>query len=818
MVIIWFKPDNQGWPKKISRKDQLLQIRDFDFYSTGTYLCSISSEHVTKTLNLTIKSKNGNQIQVKFEKSYYELKDNDKTEISCKTYPKFDKEQNLIQNIQWLINDKDISSYRNLYAHGSKLYVMGAYQDLHGVLTCRAISKKGHFIEDTAVIRMNKQKSLYINIYPKISNPSIGDKIEIFCYLESLPDNKDLSNVEFEWRKDGNLVRESNFLIINKQRSLSLTITSLQDSGLYSCQAFDQDNLKSNIGKVNIDVMDSKKENVQIEIKSNKLIKNRKIFLKQSDNITLDCLVKSSELVLPSNWFKVEGSLNSEYHLISNDGSRMTIMNIQPIHSGRYSCINLFGNSISQQISDYVEIIVEKYEPIEIYTEFHEEKDQYIIECFIKNGYPIPELNWVKVQSESRKNVIRYFPNSHIEIILDKKNNDIYGSYECRASNKFETKSKYFDVEKKMPKIEEFIVDINKERIVLSEGDSTEIKCNLIGSSFFNKEIEWFLNDKLISLAKNFNFKANFNVLKINDVKKDQNGTIKCVVYEYPQNKSDSVILEVEENREIYQVEIEPKDPQLYEGDSIELKCRIKPNYLNTNPKILKYTWIKSGETIGNNETIEINPIRLNSAGDYYCKVESKVTSRSSNLAKSRLTILSVPTTFVNQGENKTIECGLNFTNYMKFEWSKIGMDLDKETHISENSLLHIKNFKVKDRGDYVCKAYYSETDYHVKYIRVEVNLVEKPLIITSPSQNDIDLYRKYPSVRCEVIAGLPRPTVEWRRVDGRPMSNRVEIKNNILNIRDTQPEDYGAYECVAKNEFGQDSKQIMINKPISLY
>ena len=811
MVYIWQRPEKPALPRNFFRDDELLKIRNFDSFNSGLYICSISTENETKTLNIKIIAKNQNELKIRFKKSYYELSDNKQAEISCNTYPISN------ETIEWFINEKNASDYKNLIVNGSKIFILNANQSLHGVITCRTKSKSGMTVEDTAVIRMNKKNTLYIDTYPKLSKPNIGDKITITCFLEPLKDNEVLGRIEYEWRKDRIPVRESNLLSIDRQGNLNLTITSLQDTGLYTCQAFSED-LKSNIGKVYVDVFDDKKEAIEIEIKSHKTIKEKKIYVKQSDSFTLECVIKSNEPIVQPKWYLIDGSLNSEHHLVSNNGSQITIKNIQPDHAGKYACYDYLKLN---QIYSYLEVIVDKYTPINIYTEFSENEKNYIIECFVKDGYPFPQLEWIKAPKDLKKFSINQYAKSHIEILIEKNGIDIYGEYECRAENKYDSKSKIYKLGRKIEttSAEEISVDIPDEKIVLLEGSNRKIDCNLKGNQSLIKNIDWYLNETNINSNQLSNFKAFDNVLIINNIQINQKGKLKCVLRVDSISKSDSVILEVSEN---LKVDIEPKDPTHYEGDYLEFRCNIESDIYNLNPKNFKYTWYKSDKIIGNEQVLVLDRINLSSAGEYHCKVEKYRKARFSGSAKTKLIILSIPMTIGFLGENKTLECGLNSTNYMRYEWYKFSKqtetELEKERQIPSKNFLHLKNLKTEDRGDYICKAYYGDTVYDIKYIRIEVNKKEKPQLLISPSQEQIDSFGNYKSIKCEVVAGFPQPEIEWRRQDLKPMSGRVEIKNGVLSMKNINPYDYGEYECVAKNEFGEDLKKITINKPISLY
>ena len=64
----------------------------------------------------------------------------------------------------------------------------------------------------------------------------------------------------------------------------------------------------------------------------------------------------------------------------------------------------------------------------------------------------------------------------------------------------------------------------------------------------------------------------------------------------------------------------------------------------------------------------------------------------------------------------------------------------------------------------------------------------------------------------CNVEAGYPTPILEWKRLDGKPFSSRVQqipllgasLPSSSLSIQGAELADFGAYECIAKNSLGK--------------
>ena len=66
---------------------------------------------------------------------------------------------------------------------------------------------------------------------------------------------------------------------------------------------------------------------------------------------------------------------------------------------------------------------------------------------------------------------------------------------------------------------------------------------------------------------------------------------------------------------------------------------------------------------------------------------------------------------------------------------------------------------------------------------------------------------------QCRVVAGIPTPTIEWKRADGRALSRNVAIQQDgsLLEIKNAGQEEFGMYECVARNDEGESVGRITL-------
>jgi len=98
--------------------------------------------------------------------------------------------------------------------------------------------------------------------------------------------------------------------------------------------------------------------------------------------------------------------------------------------------------------------------------------------------------------------------------------------------------------------------------------------------------------------------------------------------------------------------------------------------------------------------------------------------------------------------------------------------------------------------------------------VRVEVEAREPPKLEIYPQQAELELdYGSGAYAQCRVVAGIPTPTIEWKRADGRALSQNVAIQQDgsLLEIKNAGQDEFGMYECVAKNDEGESVGRINI-------
>lgn len=62
---------------------------------------------------------------------------------------------------------------------------------------------------------------------------------------------------------------------------------------------------------------------------------------------------------------------------------------------------------------------------------------------------------------------------------------------------------------------------------------------------------------------------------------------------------------------------------------------------------------------------------------------------------------------------------------------------------------------------------------------------------------------------RCKA-SGIPTPSITWKRLDS-DLPDGALVRNGLLTIPSTGPEDAGTYTCKAVNDEGEDSTNVLL-------
>ncbi|XP_055325726.1 hemicentin-2-like [Sitodiplosis mosellana] len=169
----------------------------------------------------------------------------------------------------------------------------------------------------------------------------------------------------------------------------------------------------------------------------------------------------------------------------------------------------------------------------------------------------------------------------------------------------------------------------------------------------------------------------------------------------------------------------------------------------------------------------------------------------------------------VEQNTDFTLPCKAVGKKFVKAIWQKM-YDKNLGPNVQQiGNVLKISNAQPINHGIYQCTIEENcQNATATTFIAIEPRKV--PVIKIYPSESQVVDVGQQVMLDCRVMAGFPKPNVQWIRRDLKPLSYRIEQQMpwrpaGLMIIRDITVEEAGEYECQASNIAGKVSEMISI-------
>lgn len=197
--------------------------------------------------------------------------------------------------------------------------------------------------------------------------------------------------------------------------------------------------------------------------------------------------------------------------------------------------------------------------------------------------------------------------------------------------------------------------------------------------------------------------------------------------------------------------------------------------------------------------------------GLYTCTAKN---AHGTTQAHARLTLESesaIPTVRVEpekqtiiQGQSGELRCIASGVPTPTITWQKIGNELAPVKHLVVGNSLIIEKAVVEDRGLYMCRAENREGIAQGAAI-VEIERREVPLVEIFPQPSQVVIRGASALFQCRVVAGIPSPTLEWRRAEGTSFTTNTEVlEGGVIRFNSVTGYEDGTYICTAENIAGR--------------
>jgi hypothetical protein len=361
--------------------------------------------------------------------------------------------------------------------------------------------------------------------------------------------------------------------------------------------------------------------------------------------------------------------------------------------------------------------------------------------------------------------------------------------------------------------------------------------------------VVWLFNDNPVNTLSNVYPRG--NVLTVRDAAYELNGYFTCrAVAPSGQSAQDLALVRVMQREEESE---QPQQPQPYPGEEVEQRFDVEISPRSANPSTgetirfscvvrgdnsgqFRYRWsrqggseLPAGSDPNDSGILTLFNLQEQDSGVYICEVDNLRNGQTSRAvaqlavaasgaaaaaAEAPLKIEVVPSVAnLIQGRDAEFVCNVQGGRNPTVAWKRINENLDPARHVVMGNKLLIRGVEPNDRGYFECQAE-SGSENVREYVRVDVEAREAPRIELYPQQEQIEIdYNSGMYAQCRVVAGIPTPKIEWRRSDGRPISDKVIItqEGSLLEIREAGSAEFGTYECVAKNDEGESSARLTV-------
>ena len=259
-------------------------------------------------------------------------------------------------------------------------------------------------------------------------------------------------------------------------------------------------------------------------------------------------------------------------------------------------------------------------------------------------------------------------------------------------------------------------------------------------------------------------------------------------------------------------LKVSPRNSYQTSGETARLNCGAfasadSSSLYKPGSEDLRFTWSKQDGSLSGGSDINANLLTLfnlheRDSGSYVCEVEDASTGvRYSGSAYLRVTAsasdatapspgkplsISVTPKEANllQGQSAEFNCQVEGGSSPSIVWKRVGSGgaLNRGRHEQQDSRLVITAALPDDRGYFECEAT-SGAESVRDYVRVDVEAREEPKLEIFPQERQVELDQGGTFyAQCRVMAGVPRPSIEWSRIDKQPFSSRVSITQVTCN------------------------------------
>ncbi|XP_036412870.1 B-cell receptor CD22-like [Colossoma macropomum] len=243
------------------------------------------------------------------------------------------------------------------------------------------------------------------------------------------------------------------------------------------------------------------------------------------------------------------------------------------------------------------------------------------------------------------------------------------------------------------------------------------------------------------------------------------------------------------------------------EGNTTRLTCKTTCT-LTDRPT---YIWYKNGHRIGTNDeennTLSLQPTRIEDTGSYSCAVKgyehlpSPAVPLSVRWAPKNITVSISPSGKIVEGSSVTLNCSSDANPPVKiYTWLK------GSTSVGEGKTYSIPNIRSEDSGEYTCHCRNDHGQRRSTAVQINVAYAPKGVSVSiSPSGEIVE--GSLVTLTCSSDANPPVKNYTWFK------GSTSVGEGKTYSISNIRSEDSGEYTCQSRNEHGErNSTAVQLN------
>eukprot|EP00794_Sanderia_malayensis_P015275 gene15275-16851_t len=645
-----------------------------------------------------------------------------------------------------------------------------------GQYSCTASNVAGKTTRRAMLYVKAPGRSLSVSVFPKVHKTKIGDSVAFTCVASGRP----LPVVS--WTILNGKMPSSATI---RNGVLTITVASLNDSGIYLCTA------KNPYGAASAKV----KLKVYERISPLKVTLQPHILkLSEGGSAQLVCNISGDVSVI--TWSKSDGVLSINHAV--HDGNILNITNANAKDEGKYFCTASNNEGFAQASAT---VTITRKDPPQI-TIFPATKrvteigDKVHFRCTVTQGKPIRSIAWYNSDGSLILGRDGRQTSQVDELLLqfDKVEKKDAGDYICTAKNEhgYARATTVLDVSGK-PKIK--LRPRGTYHAVT--GDDVMFECESSGYPVPN--VGWVLPTSAEALGASLSSWPGYGRIQMK-ARKEVSGTYHCNASNEEGISYDSVIVSVTNQTEKPAVVVSPTIVKAIVGQRVEIKCE---QFGVPSPEFI---WVKlrrnaKSLVVSSDAIFVIDDMRMSDAGSYACRAWNRLGIAQANAE----IIVSVPPTVIASPHSVTVLGGRSFSLDCQtrqglpkpsITWTRPGrQDLPGDSSVV-NGTLHVINAKFEDAGVYECVA---QNRGGNATAAINVTVLVPPRIFTSPLKEQTVNLGHDVTFHCNA-SGHPVPTITWYKNKDLISHSSHDGQLRLSNVTSTS---HGQYKCRAGNLAG---------------